>query len=78
MTGVQTCALPICESEDEEDAEKELLASGAEDLPTHAKMEAKEQVKGFHADESDDPLEDEEGEDSDASKLLKLKAKLGK
>ena len=75
LSGLKAKPYAGSESPEEEAAEKEGVASGKVDFPTHAKMEAKEQVSGFHEDEQEDVDEDE---DSDSAKLLKMKAKLGK
>ncbi len=75
LSGLKAKPYEGSESPEEEEAEKEGVASGKVSFPEHAKLEAKEQVSGYHADEQEDVDEDE---DSDASKLLKLKSKLGK
>lgn len=80
LSGLKAKPYAGSESEAEEDAEKEGVASGKVSLTEHAKAEAKEFVKGGHPDKDEEPgeYEDEDGEENDATKLLKLKAKLGK
>lgn len=59
------------ESEAEEEAEAQAIVDGKVSPKQHAANEAAE-----HGGEEE--YESEEGEDSDAAKLLKMKAKLGK
>jgi hypothetical protein len=71
MSGLKARPYAGEESEAEEEAEAQLVADGKVSPKQHAAKEAEE-----HG--SEEEYESEEGEDSDAAKLLKMKAKLGK